>query len=70
MTDSATIYEGYQDRPAARHSAFYPDDFVQPFVPVHKRTELRNVKTNEWEMVANPMGGTPLPRETVIRGRK
>lgn len=37
---------------AARHSAF---DFVQPFQVVPRRTEVRNVQTEGWDIVAtNP----------------
>jgi hypothetical protein len=38
-------------KPAARSSAFYWRDFVQPHKVVPRRTELRNVLTESWDIV-------------------
>ena len=56
MTESTsfTTYEGYQDRPAARFSAFYFLDFVQPWVTRPKKVAGQTVR-GEWEMVEQPM---------------
>ena len=54
-------YEGYQDRPAARFSAFYFLDFVQPWVTRPKKVAGQTVR-GEWEMVEQPMNA-PFTQE-------
>lgn len=43
-----------EHKPAARFSAFYFQDFVQPWVPKQKKVAGQIVR-GEWEMVEQPM---------------
>ena len=54
MSPTAQIGEGYEHKPAARFSAFYPG-FVQPFVAKQKKVAGQIVRS-EWEMVEQPIG--------------